>query len=293
MMKITFETYRVVNNVRTTTGLLFQDVYLYSYASQDQSIFAYQIGLASLSTSWGDATRATMTGRTRADGECTTAGASFPAQPVFPPNLLRVGESLFSTKATAPGAIGFCNVWWDVVYNVPGYSTAVAEAGMNDVRCDNATGGYLNFPVRVGCVVPWYPYPAYYFSSRNPTLADHVLRAQGSGLPGADVTTPLFRTTDPFIEGENRRLACGSPPSIPGKSCDEYPLASTRNGLWSGGTLRSFPGCNINAPTTTGPTGASACMINAGDNNAQGGIMSGFYYFQRVLDRDPYIVTVI
>lgn len=56
---------------------------------------------------------------------------------------------------------------------------------------------------------------------------------------------------------------------------------------------RTFPDCNINAPTgVTGPTGASACMITASENNAQGGIMAAFYYDNRILEGDPYRVGI-
>jgi hypothetical protein len=91
----------------------------------------------------------------------------------------------------------------------------------------------------------------------------------------------------------NRKLACGDAPSISGKSCDEYPLASTYQGLAAGGERRTFPDCNINAPTNvTGPIGASACMITGSENNAQGGIMARFYYDNRVLEGDPYRVGI-
>jgi hypothetical protein len=45
-------------------------------------------------------------------------------------------------------------------------------------------------------------------------------------------------------------------------------------------------------PRATGPTGASACMITASQNNAQGGIMTGFNYDWRVLNGDPFRVLI-
>ena len=89
----------------------------------------------------------------------------------------------------------------------------------------------------------------------------------------------------------NRNRACGDAPSIPGKNCDEFPLATTREGLSAGGTRRTFTGCNINAPAnSTGPTGASACMITATENDAQGAVIAAFYYDWRVLNNDRYRV---
>ncbi|WP_229076261.1 hypothetical protein [Actinoplanes sp. DH11] len=121
-----------------------------------------------------------------------------------------------------------------------------------------------------------------------PHPAAHVAAAQNSGLPGEGFEDPLYRNETAATINLNRSRACGSAPSIAGKSCDEYPLASTYQGLAFGGTLRTFTGCNITAPTgVTGSVGASACMITASENNAQGGIMAKFYYDNRVLPGDP------
>ena len=165
---------------------------------------------------------------------------------------------------------------------------------MSEIRCDNAAGGYLHNPVRPGCVVPWYAASVVYSQSRYPSLSSHVSRAQASGLPGRSYLDPLYRSTDPQDESTNRSLACGDAPSVPAKSCDEYPLATTYNGLRYGGTRRTFDGSQkINAPTgVTGRTGASACMITATENSAQGGLMSGFYYNFRVLDTDTFLVEI-
>jgi hypothetical protein len=128
---------------------------------------------------------------------------------------------------------------------------------------------------------------------RYPSLASHVERAQASGLPGApnNDAVPMTRTTDQAFITANRNRACGDAPSIPGKNCDEFPLARTREGLSAGGTRRTFTGCNINGPAnSTGPTGASACMITATENDAQGAVIAAFYYDWRVLNNDRYRV---
>jgi hypothetical protein len=132
-----------------------------------------------------------------------------------------------------------------------------------------------------------------YILSLYPSLASHVSRTQAFGLPGGTITNPLTRNVDEATIALNRSRACGDAPSIAGKSCDEYPLATTHQGLAFGGSRRTFADCNINAPTdVTGPEGASACMIIGTENNAQGGIMAGFYYDYRVLGNDPYRVVV-
>ncbi|MEV4350169.1 hypothetical protein AB0J83_37405 [Actinoplanes sp. NPDC049596] len=116
--------------------------------------------------------------------------------------------------------------------------------------------------------------------------------AQTSGLPGVTFANPLNRNTTDAAE-VNRTLACGDAPSISGKSCDEYPLKSTYQGLAYGGSRRTFAGCNVSAPTgVTGPTGTSACVITASENNAQGGIRAKFNYDNRVLNGDPFLVNI-
>jgi hypothetical protein len=91
-------------------------------------------------------------------------------------------------------------------------------------------------PARVGCVVDWFPAAVTYRSSTHPTLTAHVGRAQASGLPGATLANPLYRSTNTANNDLNRSRACGDAPSIAGRNCDEYPLATTYRGLASGGT---------------------------------------------------------
>jgi hypothetical protein len=281
-----------VNGVRLPTGVLSFDYWLYSYSSVDLPTFAFQFSFSSYN-GWGDALKATISGAAAASGACVLDSSSFLPQPVTPFLTLRSGESFYRTTATALGASGYCKTTWNVPFANPGYDTPTLTVDMLEIRCDNATGANTDRPARVGCVVPWYPSAAFYSQSAYPSLASHVARAQNSGLPGATFAAPLVRTTNQATIDTNRRLACGDAPSIPGRNCDEYPLATTRQGLAAGGTRRTFDGCDINAPTgVTGPTGASACMITASENFAQGGIMSGFYYDWRVLDGDPYLVHI-
>jgi hypothetical protein len=123
-------------------------------------------------------------------------------------------------------------------------------------------------------------------------LASHVARAQASGLPGARFDDPLFRTTDPTVANTNRTLACGDAPSIEDKSCDEYPIALSYEGLSQGGTRRTFDDCSFNLPRQQGPDGVSVCMITATENNAQGGLNTQFFRRERVLDWDPFRILI-
>ncbi|MCJ0869300.1 hypothetical protein [Streptomyces sp. AP-93] len=62
-----------------------------------------------------------------------------------------------------------------------------------------------------------------------------------------------------------------------GKTCDEYPLATSAQRMSAGGARRTFSGCSITGvPTRTGTTGAGACMISENDQDYQGGITGTF-----------------
>jgi hypothetical protein len=288
---VVLTTYRVVNGVLTPTGTLSMNTFNFSYSAVDISTWAHQLGFASFAGT-GPALQASVSGTARSSGSCSRRSSSFPSQALSPFLTIRDGEAFFDTTATAPGAVGNCTTTWDLTFTVPAHVPATMSVSMSEIRCDNAVGANGFRPARVGCVVPWYPSAVTYSSSGTPTLASHVSQAQGSGLPGSGFAAPLYRTTNQGIIDANRNLACGDAPSIAGLSCDEYPLASTYNGLAFGGSRRTFSGCNINAPAGSGPSGASACMINQADNNSQGGTMAAFYYDWRVLDADPFLVHV-
>jgi hypothetical protein len=182
----------------------------------------------------------------------------------------------------------------DVTFVNAPYDNAGVAYPMDEMRCDNATGANGFRKRRVGCVVGEYITGVGYSRKSYPALASHVSRAQKSGLPGATNAKPLTRTTDQKRIDKNRRLACGKAPKSKTKSCDEYPLASTMQGLAAGGKLRTFPKCLIKAKTgLKGAKGASACMIAKKQNSAQGALMAAFFYDWRVLSGDKFTVLVV
>jgi hypothetical protein len=222
-------------------------------------------------------------------GACTRVSASFLGKPLLPLNSWRAGEAFFDTTATAAGAKGTCATYWYLTFTNGTYSPAVVDYQLNQFRCDNDTAGRA----AVGCVVPWYASELVYSKASYPSLASHVERAQASGLPGATFDKPLTRTTDPAIIKKNRDPACGDAPSVWQMSCDEYPIATSRNGLSAGGTRRAFDGCQMpHVSSGTGSSGVSVCMITAAENSAQGGLNTQFFRRERVLDGDPFRVTV-
>ncbi|MFI1799433.1 hypothetical protein ACH427_19080 [Streptomyces sp. NPDC020379] len=283
----TYSTWKTVNGKKTLTGEANLNEINYSYSDTSIESWVHQIEVSAYK-GWGDALKAKVSGKATSNGACTTGNSDFPEKPITIGSWAQ-GDSLFTTTAKAPGAVGNCTTTWNLTFTNGAYNPTVITFSMDDIRCDNATLG----STKVGCVVAWYPSAVQYSKSRNPALASHVERAQASGLPGGSFAAPLRRTTNEAIANDNRNKACGDAPSTPGKTCDEYPLASTYQGLSSGGERRTFEGCAFDLPQQTGPVGVSVCMIDERDNNAQGGLQSQFYKRERVLDHDPFRVEVV
>ncbi|GGR86785.1 hypothetical protein GCM10010252_26830 [Streptomyces aureoverticillatus] len=255
----------------------------YSYGDSGIGRVAHQIEVYA-TRGWGDTLKAKIGGKGAPSASCKTESAKFPGQKLALHKWM-VGEAFFDTTATAPGAMGKCGTGWSMkITNAP-YKPVVIPGKFKEFRCDNATGGR---PI-VGCVVPWYASDLRYSKARIPDVARHITLAQASGLPKR-----LKRTTDESIRKKNRRLACGDRPAAGGKNCDEYPLASSSNGLSAGGKRRTFDGCSYSdIPSGTGAKGASACAVRAAQNSSQGGTTGAFYRDQRVLDGDPFDVVII
>ncbi|WP_203863124.1 hypothetical protein [Plantactinospora mayteni] len=172
------------------------------------------------------------------------------------------------------------------------------------LRCDNDLPG--NTPP--GCVFPAYTWSVIRYSPSGPypELALHILEAQFSGLPGAYPDTglpnemPLTRLTNDTLQVLNRNTACppaneGGYPRPPGKSCDEYPFASTDQGAFTGSTgpARSYSWCEIAEPPGQGPDGYSVCMINDWQNSQGGNTLNTQLFLPfRILDKDPFYVYI-
>ncbi|MFD0008224.1 hypothetical protein ACFVJ4_38365 [Streptomyces sp. NPDC127178] len=286
---VIYRTWVERNGTRTQTGGVDIMIINYSYGSTSESRIAHQVDVTA-PKGWGDVLKGSYTGNARDGYACTKESGSFPAKPIQPLSKWHTGEAFFDSTATAPGAVGDCASGWGLTFSTPGYpSTHYVDPAIHEFRCDNNTAGRT----KPGCVVPWYASALQYSKAVNPELASHVSRAQASGLPGATFEAPLTRTTNATVIRDNRTKACGDAPSITGKSCDEYPVATSYQGLSAGGSRRSFDGCQLDhIPSQQGPAGVSICMINEGENDSQGGLNSGFYKSERVLDNDPFRVLV-
>ncbi|MEU8542995.1 NucA/NucB deoxyribonuclease domain-containing protein [Streptomyces sp. NPDC048717] len=148
----------------------------------------------------------------------------------------------------------------------PARSTPMTLRG---VRCDSVS--YLGRP---GCVyASWLPTFALPRTDRAiREAAQHVYDAQRriKGQPG--LSTPLHRLTAKSRIGKNRAAVCKKKYTRPkGKSCDEYPMASTREG--GKDEARGL---------------SSHRMINARQNSKAGTRLNQFYSNNRIVDGDGF-----
>ncbi len=270
-----------------------------SYTNATLTDWAQQLEIAPFGTPWGTAVGSTVQGyATCAYGDCVLLSSSFPPQ--LPTTTSEAsGEGFFRTTATAPGDVGsaftrFTWFWTNPLWVGP---STLGDATPPAVGCDNALPGNNTVP---GCVFPNY-IPTMVYSQNPadprsfPELAHHLSDALGSGLPGAYPNgSPLFRLTDATLIEKNRDTACKkSYFRPPGKTCDEYPFASTREGAYTGGgSPRTFDWCQIpKVPQgITGPDGYSVCMIDATQNTNGGLALLSFYRDNRVLSWDAFHV---
>ncbi len=172
-------------------------------------------------------------------------------------------------------------------------NASTSTLGAPEIRCDNTVPGE-RFP---GCVNAVASGRIIYDGNSYIEFGRHLTSAQNSGLPGAAGTPPLHRITDAATIRRNRAVACPSKyPRPTGKSCDEYPFASTREGAGTGGgTARTFDYCLVTLanPSSTGPTGFSVCMIDENENSSAGSaLQSALLVPFRIIDGDAYFVDV-
>ncbi len=141
-------------------------------------------------------------------------------------------------------------------------------------RCDDALPG-----VPAGCVFPAYT-PYLSTLTTLPDVATDAYVAQTGpghyGRPGSG--HPLHRSTSAAAQAANYAAICGRPvvgPSPHGQACDEYPFRSTREG-----------------GTGVGKADRLAAWIPAAEENAKNALITSFCAANRVLNGDPYWVSV-
>jgi hypothetical protein len=140
-----------------------------------------------------------------------------------------------------------------------------------DFRCDYALPGK-----RAGCVFPRFT-PTLTTMTKLPDIAKNIEKAQRGpgqyGKPGSK--HPLHRLVNEAQQDKNRNQVCGKVRGAPpkGKTCDEYPFASTEEG-----------------GTKLPEKDRSWAWVPKGQQDSQGGLLSSFYSANRILNGDAFWV---
>lgn len=283
-----------LNSSGVQNGRVTVDIREYAYLG-DTNVWGHQLELIPVSFTAG-MQGTTLGGFASCGGACTTqAGSNFPVQTLVQGQRINA-ESYHRPTNTAAGSLGNSTSRWTYTAVVPntvnGPINSAAPATPN-IRCDVAAVPGVS---STGCVFSAFV-PAIIYSRTGsvPELANHIGDAQASGLPGAYPNgTPLTRLINRDDALDNRRTACPSRYTRPsGKSCDEYPFASSNQGADQvQGVGRTFSYCQIpQLGQATGP-GYSACMINASQNSLGGSQLATFFRQNRVIANDAYRVWI-
>ncbi|RFS82444.1 hypothetical protein D0T12_26970 [Actinomadura spongiicola] len=263
--------YRDTSGVTVRGGMTVnQFSYLYTSASLTNYQFQMQMGVLD---AWGEAASGA---KLSANASCSPFTLCKVIHHDFPDQPLRAGTTvgghigLDTSDRIRQGGYGTklthnTSLFWAV--EKPGVASGTGIEGRIFLRCDDALPADNN--TSPGCVVREYTPTLYYpMAGPLPEVARHIADAVNAGAPNA-----LERLTDKTLKDKNRAVSCPpSQPRPPGKSCDEYPFAST----WQG------------AATGTNPT--SARMIDATQNELGGSALNTFYRENRVLEKDWFHV---
>lgn len=292
----------------------------FAYTSSSFDTWAHQIRVVKYTGENAGNGPASISGFSTCGGDCKQDSDTGLRPGNFATNTNNDGEAYNTSTRSQPGDIGYGYGRWEYWITYVGFTpTESVPVNLPDVRCDNAIGDNENnsgdpfsaaavASAGAGCIfLGILPVMVYSKSGAYPTLAWHIEAAQLSGLPGAYPNgAVLNRITNRTNKDRNGNTAC--PPSSvwrrpAGRSCDEYPFRSTRQGAFTGGgSARTFAPptttwCEMDpawgVPTgVTGPTGWSSCMIDENDNRSGGAALGAFYSSKRVLDGDAFKVWI-
>ena len=300
--------YEVKNGIRgAVIGTMNFVLYRYLFTSLEEPLIADQIQVSSTIVT-GAAVGTELVKIDYETGDDFLVGYANLPTTTLTPGVFAQGDALSSWDVEA-SSHAFNQGTWVIAFNSPnvpdiyeiGIESNTAALAAPPIRCDNELPGRTTS----GCVfIDSVPNITYNTTSPNVTeFANHVQLAQASGLPGSSASQiPLHRTTVSSTITANRNLAC--PQSLPrpdGKSCDEYPFASTYEGAYASQVIngssspRTFPGCGVTLSGTpsTGAVGYSVCMIDKIQNSAAGSLLnSNLLVPYRIIEGDAYYVNV-
>jgi len=275
---------------RVTTGWIEVVVRYLSTTGIDNQSWWLQAEVEGLNASGTGIEGVTLSATVGCEGGCFTESNGFPPQHLVPGGVV-FGGGWLRGAITGPNQrrYGYGNIL--LTFNRPGgsYPGQHLQTVGTETRCDSTYYG------TTGCV--FYDFvPVFSLDfDWHEDAAWHVYEAQRSGLVGNDF--PLTRITDPDKIQLNRDIACPEILERPaGKSCDEYPFASTNEGGSMHGPLagRTFDGCKMDSlpQGVEGPNGWSACFIDESNNDSAGADLGNFYTFNRMINGDKFFVEV-
>ncbi|MBB4141234.1 NucA/NucB deoxyribonuclease domain-containing protein [Microbacterium invictum] len=274
-------------------GSMNFNIYHYVQLLSDMTVFYNKLSV-SPSYAWGAAVGTEISATATCWSPCDLMSASFPVQ--VPALHARAEGEAYAEWDPVPGESAYVpTVFWDISFRAQiGPNTAATGAYAPGMRCDD-----MFSHMQPGCVVPWVTPSIEYDAATLPEFAAHVYQAQLSGLAGSRTldTGPLTRLTDETLRDLNRAEACpASYPRPSGKSCDEYPFASTWEGALFAQEPQTYSWCQIELPAVAPPhpRNYSVCMIDALENSYAGSLLEAVLYRpKRVLEWDPFYVEVI
>ncbi|GAA3844265.1 hypothetical protein GCM10022226_79200 [Sphaerisporangium flaviroseum] len=268
-------------NTHSAVGYIFFTEVNYVYTNKNSSHVIFQQSIF-VEETWGLTAGTLVQGVGLPEEEIEVVSNLYPPTPLGPiggdgaHGEIFLGGSAATTMPQGEGR-GFptINYWFTNPRWVGPSNTLTAEA--LPVRCDNSLPGSST----PGCVNEGYdPRMEYSLTGPWPELAQHIKDAQNDGLPGALDYEPLHRLVNETYQENNRRRAC--PDTLPrptGKSCDEYPMASTHEGAWT--YLEWYKVDHF-----------SRRMIDATQNSLGGSALGAFYNNYRVIDDDPFYMNI-
>lgn len=189
-------------------------------------------------------------------------------------------ESDAGPSATTAGTDNIMNpdlgVFWEDISTI--MPLEVSDVGLLNGRCDTM------ITARDGCVNEEFTPTVTYSAVTHPLVApvaQHIYNAQHTlsiawGVPASALANGavLNRDTSQADQRANNRAACAGVRLRFGQSCDEFPLAST------------FQGAAFQPVF-------SAVAVPVLANSSQGGITTGFYRGDRVIDDDAFYVLAV
>jgi hypothetical protein len=234
-------------------------------------------------------------------GNCSMLGFSFNFG-LATPGIQRHGRAQFATSSPGFGAVWLTASTWRWWFTNPAWTPTISNSLTITPpahRCDQAVGP----PGSVGCVFAEKRPTHEIASTRYPKYARHIQLAINFGLPSV-----LTRTRDEAQMAANRATACPQSPTN-GWSCDEYPFASTHEGAanpmhpygrtfqilnWNSGYPPFYCGVNWVSTRRLGDSlGYSVCGIPLAENTGGGSDLAVFYFENRVLHNDQFVVRVV